>query len=104
MADRPTLTAKLTDLHARQASRDHLLKDGMRLLDAAEVAFLLGFRDYRNAYRESIPRSRLGWLAKDVKRHMEGSRHSSPTRTRLAPNRDRSIRSTDAPLWGPDAA
>lgn len=95
-----TLAEKLANLHYRNASRDHLVKDGQRILDAAEVAFLLGFVDYRNAYREGIARTRRGWLARDVKRHIELDRVSPPARIRMVPNVDRSIPSKDAPLWG----
>lgn len=100
-----TLEHQLAKLHSSEASRDYLLKDGMRILTAAEVAYLLGFRDYRNAYREGIPKTRRGWLAKDVKRHIEGGRVSPPTRVKLTPNvGNRRVESTDAPIWGDPAA
>lgn len=112
MSTTKTMAERLDQLHANEASRDHLLKDGMRQLNAAEVAYLLNYRDYRNAYRHDIPRTRRGWLAKDVKRHIEGER--VVVRTKLAPNDTSRARvrgkqrgqvpSEDAPIWGGDAA
>ena len=101
-----TLATHLADLYERDASRDHLLRDGMRLLNAAEVSYLLGFRDYRTAYREPIARGRRGWLAKDVKRHIEAGRTVPATAaqsSRGATGRARRA-SRDAPMWGGDAA
>lgn len=100
-----TLEKHLAHLYDTGASRDHLLKDGMRVLNAAEVAYLLNFRDYRNAYREGIPKARRGWLAKDVRKHIENGRVSPQVRTKPAVNVGRrAVPSKSAPLWGDPAA
>lgn len=95
-----TLTAQLAHLYATEASRDHLLKDGMRTLNAAEVAYVLGFRQYRTTYREPMPRGRRGWLAKDVKAHLERGRTTPSTAAQATRKRTRGRASVDAPIWG----
>lgn len=97
------LQDRLDHLWKTEASRDHLLKDGMRTLDAAEVAYLLTFRDYRSAYREPIRKGAKGWLAKDVKRYLEQG-NTPMTAAQSSRARARTRASNDAPLWGPEAA
>lgn len=100
-----TQAERLASLHAEQPSRERMLRDGMRLLTAAEVAYLLGFADYRSAYREDIPKGRRGWLAKDVRRHIERDRTTPSTAVQSATRRRAPRRASEAaPWWGGDAA
>lgn len=100
-----TLEHQLAKLYSSEASREHLLKDGMRLLNAAQVAYIFNFSDYRNAYRLEIERGRRGWLAKHVKRHLEREPAKPTTAAKSSRSRQGGRVSEAAPWWGgPGAA